>query len=244
MEAMNTMIHDQDLPMHLWAKAARTFLYVQNRLSHSALGFKTPKEMYTRKKPEVSHLNIFGCLVYVHIPKENRIKLDPSRKKGIFVGYCEVSKSFMIYISGFHHIDICTDSTFDEDTTLKKYGRCHIEEVHKENVPPRMIEVEPSPEIVAYEDHDMIEPQEPPTMDIYRKIKPTWVRAIIQEGEKYGSPEGSTRKSKRSKSFSNYVALMCDIVDQEPTSDEESIQNKEWVEAMTEEYQSIMNNDV
>ena len=69
MEAMKTMIHDQDLPMHLWDEATRTTVYVQNRLSHSALGFKTPEEMYTGKKPEVSHLKIFGCPVYVHIPK-------------------------------------------------------------------------------------------------------------------------------------------------------------------------------
>ena len=96
MEAANTMIHDQDLPMHLWAEVARTIVYVQKKLSHSALGFKTPEEMYTGKKPEVSHLKIFGCPVYVHIPKEKRTKLDPSRKKGIFVGYCEVSKSFRI----------------------------------------------------------------------------------------------------------------------------------------------------
>ena len=37
---------------------------------------------------------------------------------------------------------------------------------------------------------------------------------------------------------------MCDLVDQEPTSYEEAIQKKEWVEAMTKEYQSIMKNDV
>ena len=52
--------------------------------------------MFTGKNPKVSHLEIFGCPVYVHIPKEKRSKLDPSRKKGIFVGYCEVSKSFII----------------------------------------------------------------------------------------------------------------------------------------------------
>jgi transposase InsO family protein len=51
MEAMKTMIHDQDLPMHLWAEAARTIVYVQNILSHSSLGFKTPEEMFSGKKP-------------------------------------------------------------------------------------------------------------------------------------------------------------------------------------------------
>jgi transposase InsO family protein len=43
MEAVKTMIHDQDLPMHLWVEATKTTVYVQNRLAHSALGFKTPE---------------------------------------------------------------------------------------------------------------------------------------------------------------------------------------------------------
>ena len=159
--------------------------------------------MYTGNKPEVIHLKIFGCPVYVHILKEKRIKLDPSENKGIFVGYCEVSKAFKIYILRFHHIEINRDVTFDEEIALKKSRRCQLEEVHEEDVPPRMIEVEPSPEIVASEDHDMLEPQEPPTMNISRKRKHAWVREIIQEAEKYGDLEGSTRKSKRSKPFSN-----------------------------------------
>jgi transposase InsO family protein len=96
MEAVKTMIHDQDLPMHLWAEVVRTTIYVQNKLSHSELGFKTLEEMFSGKKPEVSHLKIFGCPMFVHIPKEKRTKLDPSGKKGIFVGYCEVSKAFRI----------------------------------------------------------------------------------------------------------------------------------------------------
>ena len=87
----------------------------------------------------------------------------------------------MIYISGFHHIDISRDVTFYEETTLKKSKRCQLEEVHEEDVPPRKVEVEPSPKIVASEDRDMLEPYEPPTMDISRKRKPAWVREIIQE---------------------------------------------------------------
>jgi hypothetical protein len=59
------MIHDQDLPMCLWAEAAMTVVYVQNRLPHSALGLKTPEEMFTGKKPKVSHLeNIWLSIVY------------------------------------------------------------------------------------------------------------------------------------------------------------------------------------
>jgi hypothetical protein len=49
---------------------------------------------------------------------------------------------------------------------------------------------------------------------------------------------------KRPNPFSSYTALMCDLLDEEPTCFEEAIQKKEWADAMIEEYQSIINNDV
>jgi hypothetical protein len=208
MEAVKTMINDRDLPICLWVEAAIATVYVQNRLSHSALGFKTPEEMFTGKKPEVSHLKIFGCPVFIHIPKEKRNKLEPSGKMGIFVGYCEVSKAFGIYIPGHRHIEISRDVTFDEEAALKKSRRCQLEEVcEEEPVNPRTTEsvrevpraAEPVREVIAsldeetLEDHDITEVQEPPQMTFSHKRKPTLARELIQDGEKYGVPEGTTR---------------------------------------------------
>jgi hypothetical protein len=105
---------------------------VQNIFSHSELGFKTLEGMFSRNKPEVIHIKIFGCPIFVHIPKEKRNKMDHSGKKGIFVGYCEVSKAFIFYIPGYHHIDIRRDVTFDEDATLKKSRICQLQEVYEE----------------------------------------------------------------------------------------------------------------
>ena len=81
---------------------------------------KTPEEVFFGKKLEVSHLRIFGCSVYIHIPKEKRTKLDPSGRKGIFVGYFKISKDYRIYFPRFKMIDINRDVTFDEDTTYNK----------------------------------------------------------------------------------------------------------------------------
>ena len=81
-------------------------------------------------------------------------------------------------------------------------------------------------------------------MDISRKRKTSRVREITQEAERYGVIEGSTRTSKRSNPYSIYVALMCDLVDQEPISYEEVAQKKEWLEAMTKEYHSEMKNNI
>jgi hypothetical protein len=80
--------------------------------------------MFSRKKPGVSHLKIFGCPIFVHIPKERRTKLDPLGKKGIFFGYCEVSKAFRIYIPSYHHIEVSIYVTFDEYATLKRSRNC------------------------------------------------------------------------------------------------------------------------
>ena len=51
--------------------------------------------------------------MYIHIPKQKRTKLDPSGKKGIFVGYSESLKAYRIYFTGFKKIDISRDVTFD-----------------------------------------------------------------------------------------------------------------------------------
>ena len=52
------------------------------------------------------------------------------------------------------------------------------------------------------------------------------------------------RERKRTRSCSRYVALLCDIIDKEPSNYEEVAEKKEWKDAMIKEYQSIMKNDV
>jgi hypothetical protein len=70
------MLHDQGLPMHLWAEACNTAVYVQNHCPHRVLGMSTPEEDFTGKKPDVSHFKIFGSSVYVHVTKNARKKLE------------------------------------------------------------------------------------------------------------------------------------------------------------------------
>jgi len=68
-EAARAMLCDQGLPKFLWGEAANTAVYIQNRCPHSALDSKTPEEVFSSKKPDVSHFRIFGCPVYFHVPK-------------------------------------------------------------------------------------------------------------------------------------------------------------------------------
>ena len=64
------MLHDQGLETFLWGEVSNNVVYLQNRCPHSYLEFKTPEEVFTRKKRDLKHLRIFGCPIYVHIPKE------------------------------------------------------------------------------------------------------------------------------------------------------------------------------
>jgi hypothetical protein len=64
-------------------------------------------------------------------------------------------------------------------------------------------------------------------MTISHKRNTTWARELIQYGEKYGVLEGTMRQVKRPNPFSSYMALMCDLLEKEPTCFEESIQKKE-----------------
>ena len=59
-----------------------------------------------------------------------------------------------------------------------------------------------------------------------------------------GLQKKNHRETKRTRSYSGYVALLCDFIDKEPSSYEEAAKQKEWKDAMIEEYQSIMKNDV
>jgi hypothetical protein len=120
LEAAKALLHDQDLPIVLREEACKTTVYVQNRSPHRILEEKTPEEAFTEVRPEIGHLRIFGSPVYIHVPKEKRTKLEPSGRKGMFVGYSETSKAYRIYVPGQQHIEVSQDVRFEEDLAFKR----------------------------------------------------------------------------------------------------------------------------
>jgi hypothetical protein len=88
------------------------------------LGNVTPEEAFTGKKLDISHLRIFGCVVYYHIPAEKRSKLDPTTERGILVGYSETSKAYMVYIPSTRKTVLTIerkDIKFEEERAFRKY---------------------------------------------------------------------------------------------------------------------------
>jgi len=93
------MLTQAKLPECWWGLAMRAATYVKNRtLTEGQVDGKTPFEAFWGIKPDVSHLRTFGCRAIT-------LNTDPKRKKfhqrgleGIFVGYGEEKKSFLIYL--------------------------------------------------------------------------------------------------------------------------------------------------
>jgi hypothetical protein len=211
---------------------------------------KTPKEVFSGIKPEVGHLRIFGCLVYIHVPKEKRTKMEPSGKKGVFVGYNENSKAYRIYVLGQRQIEVSRDVTFHEEVVFKKSKK-----LQKESKAVQL--ASPSSESEESDDHreephegpsdEPLEPveelertlEEPPA-----KSKPGWLKDTVQEAEKIVAPKGTFRESKRPHRYGGYVALMSSISDVDPSSFEEANKLQVCMDVMLEEYRSILKNNV
>ena len=185
MEVVKAMIHDLDLPMYMLAEATITTIYVHNRISHRSLGSKTPEEMFSRENPKVSHLNIFDCHVYIHIPKEKISKFDPSGNKGFIVGYSEQSKYYRIYIPGYRQIEISRDVTFDEETNFRKSRKdMEVKEEHENPRPAEASKPVRNEEDQIPKDHDMTQPHRPEELFsemISHKIRHAWECKVIEE---------------------------------------------------------------
>eukprot|EP00253_Pinus_taeda_P004576 PITA_04576 len=97
MERARSMLSGAGLGQEFWAEAVDTACYLVNRSPSSALEDKTPQEVWTGKKPSLSHLRVFGCDAYVHVPKEKRTKLDSKSEKCIFIRYKDGLKGYKLW---------------------------------------------------------------------------------------------------------------------------------------------------
>jgi hypothetical protein len=69
MEKARCRLSGVELGQEFWVEAMGTTCYLVNRSPASTLDDKTPHEVWTGRKPSLTHLKVFGCDAYVHIPK-------------------------------------------------------------------------------------------------------------------------------------------------------------------------------
>ena len=98
-EATRAMLLDAKLPHRFWAEAISTATYLRNRSPTSAVKGATPHQALYGERPRMEHLRVFGSTAHVHIPKDERGKLDSKTKKWVLLGYGNVQKGYRVY----HH---------------------------------------------------------------------------------------------------------------------------------------------
>ena len=84
-ECARSILSHSNMPNVFWAEAVNTAVYLRNRSPSTALKETTLYEYLFKRKPHVANLKVFGCLSLVHIPDNQRKKLEAKSRKAILL---------------------------------------------------------------------------------------------------------------------------------------------------------------
>ncbi len=90
------MILAQGLALEFWGEAVNMAVHIKNRCPTKALDSKTLQEAWNGRKLDVSHLRVFGCKSFAHVPDEKRTKLKSKSMPCVFLGYYKITKAYRL----------------------------------------------------------------------------------------------------------------------------------------------------
>lgn len=105
------------LPSYLWGEAVRHSVYVLNRLSTRVLSGKTLYEAWTGDKPNLQHIKVFGCMVFMKIPQVHIKKLDNRSKAVVYLGKEPGTKANQLFDPASRTLHVSRDLVFEEEKT-------------------------------------------------------------------------------------------------------------------------------
>lgn len=118
LDMVRSMLSHSNLGAHFWGEALSTTVYILNRVLSKPINM-TPYELWTGKKPSLTHLKIWGSSTHILVPSQQRGKLDAKTIKGTFIGYPKTSTGyrFVVYHSnGSMGVIESRDAAFLEDS--------------------------------------------------------------------------------------------------------------------------------
>jgi hypothetical protein len=118
LDGARAMLEAAKLPKSLWAEAVSHHVWLRNRVPTRAIpDSKTPYEMGTGKKPDLSSVRPWGCKIWV---KQLDVgKLEPRAEECRFVGIDSESKGYRVYWPGKNRVGIERDVYFNENEALE-----------------------------------------------------------------------------------------------------------------------------
>ncbi len=118
-DGLQTLLADSGLPISFWGDTVLTVQYLRNRLPTSALPTDTTLfEAFNKKKPDISHLQVWECQCFVIIAQELCSKGGPHQMECIFIGYDEHRIGWQIRdLKGGYHFS--RDVIFNESLNAR-----------------------------------------------------------------------------------------------------------------------------
>ena len=146
------------------AEVVATAAYLRNRTPTRSLREKTtPYEKWYGRKPDLSHLRVFGCMAYAYIPDSNRKgKLSKKAEKLRFIGCSLQRKGYRLIDENTSKVIIRRDVIFNEsdfqhDSTTVKVNDGVTVSDHEKGVLPEEEEEpmeQPQPEEPENQEED------------------------------------------------------------------------------------------
>jgi hypothetical protein len=103
------------LPDSYWEFAILHAAHVYNMTPMNQLNWRTPLELLKGEKPSVSHLRVFGCGAYMHLPDETRKgKLQPKSQLMVYLGVSAGSEHNYLFMRPNNALHTSAHAIFDE----------------------------------------------------------------------------------------------------------------------------------
>jgi len=72
MDTARCLLSEARVNRRFWPEIIKTAAYLKNRTLANTIEKKTPYEILTGRKPNISNLRIYGSRVFVRVPEEKR----------------------------------------------------------------------------------------------------------------------------------------------------------------------------
>ncbi|KAG7565310.1 Integrase catalytic core [Arabidopsis suecica] len=132
LEMTRSILKHMKVPNYLWGEAVRHATYLINRVGTRTLITQTPYEAFKGKKPNISHLRVFGCICYAKTDSQHLKKLDDRSKALVHLGTEPGSKAYRLLDPTKRRIVVSRDVIFDEK---RSWNWSHSGEDKSSNAP-------------------------------------------------------------------------------------------------------------
>jgi hypothetical protein len=111
-----------------------TICHATNRLYLHKFLKKTPYELLTGNKPNVSYFRVFGSKCYILQKRSKSSKFAPKVYEGFLLGYDSNSHAYCIFNKDFDCVETTCDTVFDE-TNVSQVEQYDLDVVDDEEAP-------------------------------------------------------------------------------------------------------------